>query len=143
MKKILIITFIITLSMLFFSCVTIDTFPNGLGEELQEPENLKEIIDNGETAIVDNEYSQYVIIDVRPSGAYEDGYIPTAINIKNGDTESYDNPPPKDAYIIVYCETGGRAESAANSMLDNGYQYLLNWGSYKKWGDAGYEYETD
>lgn len=141
MKKTLTIFIILILALFMWSCVTIDTFPDGLGEELQDPAELKKIIDNGETAVVEGTYSQYVIIDVRPSDAYNEGHVPTAINIKNGDTGSYDNPPPKDAYIIVYCETGGRAEAAANDMLDNGYEYLLNWGSYKKWGDAGYEYE--
>ncbi len=135
------------------SCANYNTFPDhSWGEELKDPAKLKEIIDNGETAVtVEGDtvtYSQYVIIDVRPTDDYNGGHIPTAINIKNGDVNAYENAgntaPPKDAYCIVYCETGGRAEQAAKTMHDDyDYLYLLNWGSYKNWGDAGYEYETE
>lgn len=135
------------------SCANYNTFPNhSWGEELKDPAKLKELIDNGETAVtVEGDtvtYSKYVIIDVRPSDGYNSGHVPTAINIKSGDINSYkdagNTPPPKDTYCILYCETGGRAEQAAEKMHDDyDYLYLLNWGSYKNWGDAGYEYETD
>lgn len=140
MEKILLAVILMIAGVFLFSCATIDTFiPEGLGEELKEPENLKAEIDDGNT---DPETGKYLIVDVRPTGAYDGGHIPTAINIVNGDTSSIDNPPAKDRFIIVYCETGGRAEAAAKKMMGEGYQYLLNWGGFGRWGNAGYEYET-
>jgi len=111
------------------SCAQYDSFPEGLSEGLDEPEAIKALIDEGKTA----GDGRYRIIDVRPKKAYEEGHIPTAMNLPNGVIGEDTAAPPEDALIIVYCETGGRAEMAARRMADAGYRHIFNWGGYGKW----------
>jgi len=124
-------TFLCVIAVLMFaaSCAHYDSFPEGLSEGLDEPEALKALIDEGKTG----SDGRYRIIDVRPKEAYEEGHIPTAMNLPNGIIKKDTDTPPKDALIIVYCETGGRAEMAARRMADAGYEHIYNWGGYGKW----------
>ena len=40
---------------------------------------------------------------------------------------------PKDAAIIVYCASGGRATGAANWLTENGYTKVFNAGGMRTW----------
>lgn len=40
---------------------------------------------------------------------------------------------PKDAAIIVYCASGGRATGAANWLTENGYTKVFNAGGMMTW----------
>ena len=75
----------------------------------------------------------YRIVDVRPEGKYATGHIPTAMNLPNGNLDGGKTPPPKDKLIIVYCETGGRAQVAAKKMAKAGYAHIYNWGGFGNW----------
>ena len=130
MRKAFLIIFVIIMA---FSSVSYgqDTFPGGRGKELQDPKNLKAIIDNGDP--------KYVIVDVRPESQYKKGHIQTAINIPGGKTSDMKNPPEKDKYIIIYCNVGVSSQYAAKKMLDDGYRYVLDWGAI--WGYWPYKLE--
>ncbi len=123
-------SFPVLLLMVFcVSCVHYDTFPKELSSGLDEPAALKALIDEGQT--VDD--GDFRIVDVRPEGKYAKGHIPTASNLPNGNLDT-DNPlPPKDKMIIVYCETGGRAQMAAKKMARAGYDHIFNWGGFGNW----------
>ena len=96
---------------------------------LDEPAALKALIDQGQT-VGDGAYR---IVDVRPEGKYAEGHIPTATNLPNGNLDGGKTPPPKDKLIIVYCETGGRAQMAAKKMAKAGYDHIYNWGGFGGW----------
>jgi phage shock protein E len=72
-------------------------------------------------------------VDVRPEGKYAKGHIPTASNLPNGNLDAENAPPPKDKLIILYCETGGRAQMAAKKMGQAGYDHIFNWGGFGNW----------
>lgn len=111
------------------SCSRYDTFPRDRSSGLDEPAALEALIDAGQTVGA----GDFRIVDVRPEGTYNKGHIPTATNLPNGNLEAGNAPPPKDKLIIVYCETGGRAEMAAKKMGQAGYAHIYNWGSFNKW----------
>ncbi len=111
------------------SCSGYDTFPKERSLGLDDPAALKAIIDAGKT-IGDGEYR---IVDVRPEGKFAEGHIPTAMNLPNGNLKSGKALPPKDKFIIVYCETGGRAQMAAKKMAKAGYNHIYNWGGFGNW----------
>lgn len=90
-----------------------------------EPESLK--------VIVENPVDSIWIIDVRPSNAYERGHIPTAKSFPSGEIMNRLDELPKSQYLILYCETGGRAQMVIKNLEDSGYARLLNWGGYKRW----------
>ena len=116
------------------ACTGYDTFPKGESKGIESSASLKALIDSGATQ-GDGEYR---IVDVRPERKYNKGHIPTAINIPNGDVAASKENLPKDKKIIVYCETGGRAQAAAkNKMGPAGYTQIYNWGGFGKWeGEA-------
>ncbi len=120
-------------SMMFCAaCGHYDTFPKERSKGLGEPAGLKALIDEGQTV----ETGDYRIVDVRPEGKYAKGHIPSATNLPNGKVDNGLPAPPKDKLIIVYCETGGRAEMAARKMKKEGYAQVYNWGGFDKWTDA-------
>jgi len=112
------------------SCATYNTFPKARVGKVDEPADLNNLIEDGKTGID----KEYVIVDVRSVQKYAEGHIPTAVNIPNGKTEEEGvEAPEKDKYIIVYCETGGRAQFAAKRMAKAGYGKIYNWGSFDDW----------
>ena len=40
---------------------------------------------------------------------------------------------PKDAAVILYCASGGRATGAANWLTENGYTKVFNAGGMRTW----------
>jgi rhodanese-related sulfurtransferase len=98
------------------------------GEVLKKylpPEKLKELIANPDNSIW--------IIDVRPSSAYQKGHIPTAKSFPSSEILSRLGEIPKDTYLIMYCETGGRAQGVIKKLGKQGYTRLMNWGGMSRW----------
>lgn len=95
-----------------------------------EPSKLKELVD----APDDNIW----IIDVRPTAVYEKGHIPTAKSFPSSEVLSRLNELPKDKSLIVYCETGGRAQAVIKMLEKEGYTKMMNWGGNTRWP---YEFE--
>ena len=95
-----------------------------------ESKNLKKI--------TDNENDSIIIIDVRPASAYKKGHIPSAKSFPSSNIEDNLDELPKNKNIILYCETGGRAQNVLKKLKKKGYKKMMNWGSYKNW-----EYELE
>jgi rhodanese-related sulfurtransferase len=111
------------------SCGSFDTFPKEKSDGLGEPSALKKLIESGQTV----ENGDYRIVDVRTEKKYTKGYIPTAMNLPNGNLDTMKMPPPKDKLIIMYCENGERSEMAAEKMAKAGYNQIYNWGAFENW----------
>ena len=90
-----------------------------------KPEKLKELTENP------NE--QIIIIDVRPAQAYKNGHIPTAKSFPSSEILKRLDEIPKDKFLILYCETGGRAQAVIRQLEKKGYTLMMNWGGYKRW----------
>jgi rhodanese-related sulfurtransferase len=80
--------------------------------------------------------SSLIILDVRTPEEFAAGHVPGAINIPYtyfpasisalGDTSGKD--------IVLYCQTGVRAERAATRLRENGFSKLLHLqGDMKQW----------
>lgn len=98
------------------------------GEVLKKyvpPEQLKGLVDNPDDSIW--------IVDVRPSSAYQKGHIPTAKSFPSSEILSRLDKIPKDKYLVMYCETGGRAQSVIKKLEKQGYTRLMNWGGMSRW----------
>lgn len=89
------------------------------------PDTLKTIIDNPVECIW--------IVDVRSESEYANGFIPTAINIPSDIIETKLNEIPVNQYLIVYCQSGFRSGYVVETLINNGYQNVLNWGSITRW----------
>ena len=88
-------------------------------------------------ALTDSPDPNIWIIDVRPTAAYNLGHIPTALSFPSGEIMSrLDEAPlndPDNNYLIVYCESGIRAQGVINLLIDEGYTKVINWGSFTRW----------
>jgi phage shock protein E len=83
--------------------------------------------------LVSRKTEPYILVDVRTPGEYTSGHIPTAINIP---FDVIGNNPPtndKNALIIVYCKSGARARSAAQTLEALGYLHVVDFGGIDRW----------
>jgi len=87
--------------------------------------------------LTENPESDIFLIDVRPADAYNAGHIPTALSFpSNSIAGRLDEAPLNDLdnYLIVHCETGGRAQAVITGVLEpNGYTRFMNWGGVIRW----------
>ena len=63
----------------------------------------------------------YVIVDVRDDMEFEEGHIPTAINIPAETFAVKSEVLPKEKKIIVYCNTGSRSYMAYRKLVKLAY----------------------
>lgn len=89
------------------------------------PDKLKELVDKPDDSIW--------IIDVRPASAYKKGHIPTARSFPSSEIMSRLGELSKDQYLILYCETGGRAQGVTKKLETHGYTRVMNWGGISRW----------
>ena len=105
-----------------------------LGTDLLNPDNLWLLTETPE--------ADKFIIDVRSLAEYNAGHIPTAWSFPSTDIANHLGAPPFDNpnnYLIVYCETGGRAMAVLlDVLIPNGNTRVMNWGGVTKWTNAGY-----
>ena len=75
-----------------------------------------------------------VLIDVRSTLEYKQGHINGAksypvTTIINNIKEDYE----KDTYLIVYCQSGSRSKTAAQGLIELGYENVYDLGSINNW----------
>ena len=70
-----------------------------------------------------------IIIDVREPSEYNSGHVEGAVNLPLASI-SKDNKDisglSTDQEIVVYCRSGGRAESARSKLLQLGFTNVVN-----------------
>lgn len=82
-----------------------------------------------------------VLLDVRSPAEYAAGHVPGAVNIPVGDLGDRlaELEDARDDEIIVYCEKGGRAATAADALLEAGFAKVGHLvGDMSAWRDAGH-----
>ncbi len=128
MVKRIVLTLLIIL--LFIGCY--EGYTGADGEILLQyvdTDALKELTENPDENIW--------IVDVRPADAFEQGHIPTAKSFPSDEILDRLDELPKDKYLILYCETGGRAQYVFTKWLEEaGYTKIMNWGGYIRWERA-------
>jgi len=79
-----------------------------------------------------------VIIDVRTSGEYEAGHIPTAINMPVDQLSSVASSLDPAVPVAVYCATGSRSAGAVEYLKGAGFKkiYHFNQGMVAWAGDV-------
>ena len=72
-----------------------------------------------------------ILIDVRSSLEYEQGHLDNSINIAVDVIESTieSEVSDKDTKIIVYCRSGNRSATAAQTLVNMGYKNVYDLGA--------------
>ena len=88
-----------------------------------------------EAAIMMEEESEYIILDVRRPDEFAAGHIPNAINVPNESIGTSEIPelPNKDQLILVYCRSGRRSKEAADKLVKLGYTNIVEFGGILEW----------
>lgn len=79
------------------------------------------------------------VVDVRTPEEYDAGHLPGArnIDVSADDFESrIEALDPAESYV-VYCRTGNRSAAAVRTMLDAGFDDVVNGGGYEDLVSAG------
>ena len=95
------------------------------------PEEVKELISKKNI--------DYFLIDVRTPEEFAEGYIETANLIPVNELESRLNEIPKDKIIIVYCRSGNRSRTAAEILINNGFELVYDMGGIISWQNKDFE----
>ncbi len=84
---------------------------------------------------------QSLLLDVREPGEFAAGHLPGAVNIPRGLLEFKIGEHPqlskRDANILIYCKTSGRAALAALNLQRMGYSAVRSInGGFDAWNQA-------
>ena len=85
-----------------------------------------------------------MIIDVRESDEYAEGYVASAKHLSRGVLEQKIEEVVPDFWtsIVVYCDRGERAALAAENLVRMGYQRVRSLqGGLQNWLESGGELE--
>ena len=125
-ERVMFVSFLVLVVSLLTGCF--EGYVGSEGEVLKQylsPEKLRELVANPNDSIW--------IIDVRPASAYQKGHIPTAKSFPSSEILSRLDEIPQDTFLIIYCETGGRAQRVIKRLEKEGYTRLMNWGGISRW----------
>ena len=87
----------------------------------------KEMIDKQE---------QDLIVDVREQAEYDKAHIPGAVLLLVGtitEETAAEVIPNKESVVLVYCRSGNRSKTAAQSLTDLGYTQIYEFGGILDW----------
>lgn len=126
MKKIAAYAFVVIAAALTACCFEGYTGSDAaVLKQYLEPAGLKELVDRPRKDIW--------IVDVRPAEAFRKAHIPTAKNFPSGEIMDRLGEIPKTQYLIVTCETGGRAQAVIKKLEMAGYTRMMNWGGNSRY----------
>ena len=88
-----------------------------------------------------------LVLDVREPDEFQQGHLPSAINIPRGVLEFRMSQEPtltdRDREILIYCKTSGRAALAAEALQKLGFTTVQSVaGGFDAWQTAGLPTET-
>ncbi len=85
--------------------------------------------------------SDFVLVDVREQNEWNLGHIPGAIYIGRGVLESsVEQRIPREARVVLYCQSGNRSALAGQTMLELGYADVVSVaGGWRDWVGTGGE----
>ncbi len=85
-------------------------------------------------AMIDSDES-LIILDVREQSEYDAGHIEGAVLLPSGSVSvmAAEVLPDKDQTILVYCRSGNRSKTAANTLLEMGYTQVYDFGGIIDW----------
>lgn len=88
--------------------------------------------------------SDFVILDVRTKGEYDEGHLydSTNIDVNSGNFEKEVSKLDRNKTYLVYCRSGKRSKMAQGKMKDLGFRNVINMKSgFLGWAEGKNPYE--
>jgi thiosulfate sulfurtransferase len=85
---------------------------------------------------------QAVFVDVRDSDSFQQARIPGALNLNNGNVQTFLQETTKDQTIVVYCYHGNMSKGATDFFLRQGFESVHSMaGGFESWRLA-YDFDS-
>jgi len=81
--------------------------------------------------------SPHLLIDVRTPQEFTSGHIQNAVNISVETLQARLDEVPRGTPVVVYCRSGNRSASAAQILVEGGYQPVYDLGGIQDWVAQG------
>lgn len=76
---------------------------------------------------------KFNLLDVRTGSEYKSGHIPGSKNAPQEKLLKVLNKTGKEASIVLYCQSGGRARKAKKFLENSGFTDVQTFGSVSRW----------
>ncbi|MCH8313049.1 MAG: thiosulfate sulfurtransferase GlpE [Nitrospinae bacterium] len=77
------------------------------------------------------------IVDIRDSGSYSGGHIPTATSVNDGNVQEFTENTDKDKPLVVCCYHGISSQGAAAYFAEQGFKEVYSMtGGFEAWQSA-------
>ena len=99
----------------------------------------------GELEHLRNTSPEAVVIDVRETNEWDEGFIPGAVHVPRGFLESRIEAaiPDRDTQVVVYCAGGSRSALAVKTLEGMGYTNAISMsGGFQAWKSQGHPWKT-
>jgi len=118
----------LTIILAFSGCATSE---DPAGEEAPTVMNLS--AEQGKAMM--DEDPTIILVDVRTQEEYIEEHIPGALLVPVDELESLapEMIPDKEATYIIYCRSGNRSATAAQQLIELGYQNIYDMGGIIDW----------
>ena len=80
---------------------------------------------------INNIADEFIVIDVRTPEEFKEGHIEESSNVEWQTISSIIDEVKKDQKIYLYCRSGRRSQNATNTLIDLGYEDVINLGGIK------------
>jgi len=81
--------------------------------------------------------TSHLLVDVRTPEEFASGHIQNAVNIPVETLQTRLDEVPGGVPVVVYCRSGNRSASAAQILVENGFQQVYDLGGIKDWVALG------
>lgn len=118
----------LTIALVVSGCATTNQ-PNG-----EEAPTVMKITAEQGKAMMDEDPA-IILVDVRTQEEYSEEHIPNALLVPVDELESLapNMMPDKDATYFIYCRSGNRSATAAQTLIELGYQNIYDMGGIIDW----------
>ncbi|WP_458407870.1 rhodanese-like domain-containing protein [Anaerotignum sp.] len=114
---------------------------SGCGAASQQNATAYQQITAEEAKKMIDELEDEIILDVREQEEYDEKHIPDAVLLPVGmiDEDTAEGViSEKDSVVLVYCRSGNRSKTAAETLAELGYTQIYEFGGINDW-----PYETE
>lgn len=128
----------ILIGLLFIGLITM-LYIEKKNNDFKGENNIHQVIEYEDLKKLKQE-KDVIIVDVRSSLEFNEGHIKDAVNIPIGSIDNADDIkellPNKDAFYVIYCQSGNRSKTVTEMLIDAGYKNTYDFGSIENWKDT-------
>lgn len=75
-----------------------------------------------------------IFVDIRDPGSYQEGHIPGAIHLHEGNVQAFVQHAEKDQPLVVYCYHGNSSLGATAYFIEQGFTRVASMsGGFEAW----------